>query len=242
MPIAPADVEAAVRRLRGHLVATPLIGGLRLPGFPVAGDLRLKPEVLQPGGSLWYRAALHFLQRQLGRCRGLLLTGPPASLRAQALAGLQHRLPMVSFGPGLSGSELAELAALGCEHRSVPEAAADQAAREHRQRSGFTLLPLAQDPDCRLGVATLGWELARDLPAACAQVLVPPGAGSGVEAGLRAGGHAAVVREVTDAAVPSGLAAALARGHGLVAGATGLAVLAAALGLTDGPHGVVLDA
>lgn len=57
------SIRAAAARLRGHVVATPLIGGLLLPGFAHAADVRIKPELLQPGGSAWYRGYLHLVLR-----------------------------------------------------------------------------------------------------------------------------------------------------------------------------------
>src|SRR5215831_8268041 len=91
--ITAATLAAAAERLRGHVVATPLIGTPWLPGASLP-DVRWKPELLQPGGSLWWRGYQHFLLRQLGRCAGLVYAGPPARLLAAALAAMQHRLPL----------------------------------------------------------------------------------------------------------------------------------------------------
>src|SRR5262245_18243381 len=96
--ITAASLAAAAARLRGHVVATPLIGTPWLPGASLP-DVRWKPELLQPGGSAWVRGYQHFLLRQMGRCAGLVYAGPSARLLAAALAAMQHRLPLHAMLP-----------------------------------------------------------------------------------------------------------------------------------------------
>ncbi|MEQ1634442.1 MAG: hypothetical protein ABL997_18820, partial [Planctomycetota bacterium] len=51
-------VLAAATRLRGQLVATPVIGGVHLGGDGGV-DVRWKAELLQTGGSGWFRGYSH---------------------------------------------------------------------------------------------------------------------------------------------------------------------------------------
>jgi len=229
----PDQVQAAARRLRGHLVATPLIGAANLPGLRSGADLRLKPETLQPGGSLWYRGAMHHLQRQLGRCKGLAVVGPPRQALAALLAAAQHRLPVHCFwdAPPPAGWR-ARLAGAGC----VQEVAEDprEAARAFCARTGYHCMPGPEGPEVAAGLATVGLELASELPAACEIVFVSPDLGPAVSAGLAAGGRGGTrVREVADPA-PAVLGEALAEAHRLLCDPEGLAVLQAALVCAEG--------
>ena len=226
-PLEDSAIEAAAQRLRGQLVATPLIGGLRLPGFQVPPDLRLKPELLQPGGAMRYRGTLHYLMRKLGQLKGLVLWGPPRQVLTDALAASTQRLPMTSFWESDPGDWSEQLQACGCAVEQAADPVA--AARSHGEKTGFHLLPPdCVDPDFLLGLATVGLELALELPRDCALVVVSS-TGSGLQAGLRAGGHSARVEEVVASAATAGLQQALRTGHRLESDPEGLAALAWAL-------------
>ena len=146
----PTPVHAAARHLRGHLVDTPVIGDIRLSGFPVTLGVCVKVECLQTAGSAWYRGYLHYMLRSLGRFKGIVLHGDPLRIAAQTLAGEFHRLPMFE----VSGDDPGALA----------------------QEKGFHLLPGADDPDVSAGIATLGLELADQLPAEVGRVVLTAGA------------------------------------------------------------------
>ena len=137
----PDDIQAAAHRLAGHLVATPVIGGLRLTGFDVPPDLRVKPELLQPGGTLRFRGTLHYLLRKLGSLKGLVFWGEVRHVLASALAGQTQRLPMASFwkrDPGASWRE--QLVACGCAVQVQQEDPA-VLARSYAEERGFHVLP-----------------------------------------------------------------------------------------------------
>ena len=222
-----SDIRAAAQRLRGQLVATPLIGGLRLPGFQIPPDLRLKPEVLQPGGALRYRGALHYLMRKLGGLKGLVLWGEPRQILADAMAAKTQRLPTTSFWKSDPGAWGEQLQACGCAVEQVTDPAT--AAQAHGEKTGFHLLPPnCTEPDFLVGLATVGLELAAELPRDCPLVVVSS-TGSGLQAGLRAGGHSARVEEVDRGSAPAGLHEALRTGHRLESDPEGLAALAWAL-------------
>jgi hypothetical protein len=150
-----AQLEAAHARLRGQIVHTPLIGGLSLPGFAVPAELRVKPDVLQPAGSIHVRGALHCLQRALGRDKGVVVAGSERAVLAGAWAGAQHRLPVVACLAAPPAPAVARLLELtGCEIAVGSTAEASARAR------GFRVLP----------------GLAADLPADCADVVIAPAA------------------------------------------------------------------
>jgi threonine dehydratase len=186
-------IEGARRRLRGLSVATPLIGGLTLPGFPCRPGLRVKLENLQLGGSLRFRGAMHALARRLGAPREAVAVGAFRSVLAEVCAAALQRVPVtavleVEVGP----RERALLRAAGvaaCEVCAGPEAARARAAELRRGRGAF-VFPGPGDPDFDLGIATVGLELAEEISAETDLVLVGPAAfAAAVGGGLRAGGR-----------------------------------------------------
>lgn len=222
------SIRAAAARLRGHVVATPLVGGLLLPGFAHAADVRIKPELLQPGGSAWYRGHLHLVLRAMGRPVGLAWAEGAGSSLAAAVAATAGRIPLRVFVRELPEAGLAAaLAHLGAvvERCDDPQAA----ARAHARSSGAMVLPGLEHPDIAAGIATIGLELASTLPFDAAVVYVPEGFEAAVGAGLAAGGHGAAVVGVPQGAANDALGACLAGCHRLHAGAGSLSVLAAAL-------------
>lgn len=232
-PLRPDAIDAARRRLRGQLVAVPLVGGVRLGSFGPLADLRLLPEVLQPGGSLAYRGALHFLLRQLGSLKGAALVGPPERLLSLALAAATQRLPMRALPTAPLAAALAEeLRQLGCE---VGEVADGAGALAVARRHGYAVVGDPRQVDFALGIASLGRELAELLPLSTATLWVPAPFAADVAAGLSAGREQVpAVIEVESGAVPAGLGEALIRGHRLAVGTAGLATLAAALAAPPG--------
>lgn len=221
-----ADVEAALRRLRGQLVATPIIGGLDLPGFAVPADLRLKVETLQPSGSLWFRGAMHWAMRQLGRHKGVLVSGPPRAMLALACAAREARIaaqsvPDATLAPTLA----AALAHFGC------------AVGAPRPAGGFVDPPGPASPDFVVGIASIALELLDDLPRDTRRVLVAPAALRGaVAAGAAAiGAPWEVLGGPAHHARAEDLRAVLLERHRLGCDAEGAATLAAAL--EDGESG-----
>ena len=224
--ITAASLAAAAERLRGHLVATPLIGTpwLHRTSLP---DVRWKPELLQPGGSAWWRGYQHFLLRQLGRCAGLVYAGPPERLLAAALAAMQHRLPLHALllddCPPALRQLLPPEVTLECR---VPPAAVAAVAR----RSGFTILPDERDAEVQHGLATVACELADGLPQHCELVFAPADLQQALAAGLAAAGRPLTVASPgADVRVLPQLREAVAHGHGIALGDGSLRVLSAAL-------------
>jgi threonine dehydratase len=215
-----AAVQAAARRLAGHLVATPLIGG----GVGNA-DVRWKPELLQPGGSGWFRGYQHFLLRKLGSLPGLVFHGPNPRALAAALAAQFQRVPLtVVVSEALSPELGAALQAAGATLEVTPDPGAR--GEELRRRHGWPVLPGAEDPDVAAGLATIGIELADALPGACRRVFVPADVALAVAAGLGGGRDVCAVTARTG---PSGLRQTVATLHRLLLGDASVATLDAAL-------------
>lgn len=227
--IGAEEIRAAAMRLRGHVVATPLIGIAWPTGPVMANDVRCKPELLQPGGSGWYRGYLHWLLRSLGSLPGVLFAGPSRRLLAASLAARQHRLPLtVLLTEEPTVAEQKWLAGAGAEVEVCDEPRAR--AEELRRSRGLLLFPGADEVDVAAGLATIGLELAEGLPAECVAVHAPGCVAESVGAGLAAGGRDLTVRpcEEQPSAAHEELAEVLLGGHGLSPSPAGLAVLAAA--------------
>lgn len=237
MRAAHPTLTVAADRLRGHLVSCPVIGDLCLPGFAVPADLRLKAELLQPGGSLWYRGTQHWLLRQLGRWKGLACVGAGAEVLAWARAARDQRTPLVALvpaGPSVLPRETrATLAALGCD---VEEIAADgiEAALSGRY-AGYVRTPRPDDDEFAVGIATVALELADELPSETERLVVAPAE----LAGAVARGAALLELPWMVEGAPSShrdgeaVAGALRGNHRLCTAAAGAAALAAAIARHD---------
>lgn len=226
-------IHIAARRLRGQLVAAPLVAAAPgLPGLTPGRDLRLKLEMLQPAGGVHFRGALHYLLRQLGRFKGVAVAGSPRSAYAAAFAASLLRLPVRCFLPAAVDAEWGpRFAALGCEHEIAGDPQA--AARDFCGKAGYCRMPGLDEPDLAAGLATVGLELSSELPAHCARLFVVEELAPAVGLGLAAGGHPAEVVPVAASTAAAGavddLGGILAREHRVIADPEGLAVLAAAL-------------
>lgn len=228
--LSPAAVRSAADRLRGHLVQTPLIGSTVLAG-DARVDVRWKADLLQPGGSGWYRGYLHLLLRSFGALPGLLFAGPVQHLLAAAVAAQQHRLPFTAFGPlPLPPAVAAGLAALGGTHELAADPLA--AAARLQRRCGHLPLPGAEHPEIAAGLATVGLELGGVLPAEVTTVYAPAVAAAAVAAGLAAAGRSlAVLVPAAEGVEPTELerlCGAIALAHRLTIAADSAAVLHAA--------------
>jgi threonine dehydratase len=235
-----ADVLAAANRLRGHLVQTPMLGGVAA-GVTSSCDVRWKADLLQPGGSSRFRGYLHLLQRKLGSLPGLSYCGPLRHALAAAAAARLHRLPMQVFCSVEPEPSLRH--ALGTLDAAVaPVADPLQQAALLQRRAGWLPLPDVEHPDVLAGVATVGFEMAQALPADCAEVFAPCDLRGAVEAGLQAAGRPIVVHGV---ATPEGdaaqaLCAAVLCSHQIALSERGCGALLLALRGTSGVVGALV--
>ena len=196
MELAASAIEAAAARLRGQILATPLVGAPWLPGHTTSG-LLVKLEVLQLGGSIWFRGALHALLRELGARRSLAIAdrARPALAWATAASMLGFTVEVFVHGPvpEAAARSLACVAPqwVACADPAAAITQADAAARRrgHRRSTGL------EDADVQAGVATVGLELAHELAHDCDVIHVAPASlAAAIGAGLGAGDRRLLVR------------------------------------------------
>jgi len=200
--VTPEDVRAAAAGLVGVAVRTPL-------RFIESLNAYLKLENLQPGGAFKLRGAYTALRRLPAEARrGGVITyssgnhGQAVAYAAQLL-GIRAVVVMPETAPGVKvagvkrwGGEVV-LAGRTSEDRRVK---AEALAR----RDGLAVVPPFDHPDIVAGQASVGLEIAEQLPDV-ASVLVPVGGAglmAGVVTGLAAAGSAARVWGVEPVGAP----------------------------------------
>jgi threonine dehydratase len=205
----PARIAAVRAALSGRIVRTPLIP------LDAEGDIWLKPEMLQPHGSFKLRAAL-------GAMAGIEGANPLITASAgnfgQGLAGAAQvagRALTVAVPDTAAATKRAAMAALGARLIEMPFEAWWEVfcSRQLAGHQGHFVHPVA-DAGVVAGNASIGCEIAEDLPDV-ASVIVPFGGGGlavGVALGLRAMGSAAQV-VVVESEASNQVAAALCVGH-----------------------------
>src|SRR5947207_4707506 len=196
------DVRDAAERLRGVAVRTPL-----RYVEPLAAYLKL--ENLQPMGAFKIRGAYNAISRmpQAVRRQGVITYssgnhGQAVAYAAQLL-GLRAVVVMPETAPAV---KVAGVKKWGGEVMFAGRTSQDRQVRaeELAAREGLAVVPPFDHPDIVAGQATVGLEIAADLPDV-GTVVVPVGGGgliSGVVVGLAAAGSAARVWGVEPAGAP----------------------------------------
>ena len=211
-PITDQDIRDAAAALRGIAVRTPLLW------VPALGAY-LKREDLQPVGAFKVRGAYNAVRRleDTTRRRGVITYSSGNHGQALAFAakqfGVRAVVTMPETAPAIKvagvkrwGGEVV-LAGRTSEDRRV-------VAEEIAAREGLAIVPPFDHPDIVAGQATVGLEVAEELPDV-ATVVVPVGGGglvSGVVRGLVVAGSRAVVWGVEPAGAPK-LTRSWAAGH-----------------------------
>ncbi|WP_368904523.1 threonine/serine dehydratase [Taklimakanibacter lacteus] len=188
-----AAIEAAQRRIAGHIRPTPMIEVAQVRQRPVANPLFLKLECLQVTGSFKARGAVN-----------RLLTTPPDVLKngivtasggnhgmAVARAGLMAGIPTTIYlPPNASPAKVRALAEWNASVHVVGEKwdDADAAAREHAGRHGAVYFHPFKDPDIVIGQGTVALEMLDAVPEA--DVYLVAIGGGGLIAGLSTVVHA----------------------------------------------------
>ncbi len=192
--IADSDVADAARALDGVAVRTPLVWIEPLGAW-------LKLESRQPMGAFKIRGAYNAIRKLSPEVRGRGVITFSSGNHGQAVAfaaqrfGVRAVVVMPETAPSVKvdgvkrwGGEVV-MAGRTSEDRRI-------AALDIAEREGLAVIPPFDHPDIIAGQATVGVEIAADLPDA-ATVVVPVGGGgliSGVVRGLAAAGsHARVV-------------------------------------------------
>ncbi|RMH23010.1 MAG: pyridoxal-phosphate dependent enzyme [Acidobacteria bacterium] len=216
-PIAPptlAAIRAAAERLRGLALRTPLIP-LELP--ECRHEIYLKPENLQPIGSFKVRGAGNaMLLAGEERLADGVYTASAGNM-AQGVAWAARRLGVpcrVIVPEHAPKTKLKAIDRLGGEAIKVPFDDWWRVIVEHRHPGieGHFIHPVAE-PAVIAGNATIGLEIAADLPAV-KTILVPFG-GGGLSCGIAAAARAVVPAArvyACEVATAAPLAAALAAG------------------------------
>lgn len=191
-PIEPpdkAEIEAARERIRGVLVRTPLV-----PLHARGPDprIRLKPEVLQPGGSFKIRGVYHAVLRLTDERRRHGLSTVSAGNTAKALAwcarrfGVSARSVMPSGAPA---TKIEAVRALGGTPVLVPTSEVFRFLKERLwEAEPFAFIHPWTNRDVLTGHASLGLEILEECPEV-ETVFVPVGGGGlfgGVASALRA--------------------------------------------------------
>lgn len=177
-----ADIRRAAAALKGVAVRTPL---LRLDG--VAGDIWIKPEMLQRGGAFKFRGAYTYLSRLTPEARGKGVIAPSSGNHAQAvaLAAKMYGVAATVVMPTtVSPAKRAGAERLGARVVLAGTTTKDRMDRalELVESEGLTLVPPYDDPDIIAGQGTAGLEIVEDLPNV-GMVLAPVG-GGGCSAGI----------------------------------------------------------
>jgi len=206
------DVRDAAERLRGVAVRTPL-------RYVEPLDAYLKLENLQPIGAFKIRGAYNAISRlpPAARRAGVITYssgnhGQAVAYAAQLL-GIRAVVVMPETAPAV---KVAGVQKWGGEVVFAGRTSQDRQvkAEELSAREGLAVVPPFDHPDIVAGQATVGLEIAADLPDV-GTVVVPVGGGgliSGVVVGLAAAGSAARVWGVEPAGAPK-LTRSLAAGQ-----------------------------
>ena len=182
-----ADLEAARQRLAGIARITPVFpsGTLsRLCGRSVS----LKAENLQLTGAFKIRGALNTvaLLSDDERAAGVVTASAGNHGQAVAWAARHAGIPATIFVP--EGAPMAKIEAARGYGAAVQFAGegfdeAVEAAWEFQRETGATFVHAFEDPRVIAGQGTLGLEIAEQIPAGAATVVIPVG-GGGLAAGI----------------------------------------------------------
>ncbi len=205
--IATSEVEAAARRVAGHIRCTPVLQD---------GWSLLKLEFLQHAGSFKTRGMFNKILRAaedgLPDAGVIAASGGNAGLAAAYAArelGVPAEIYVPVTAPQVKVAKLAKLGArvtqVGTEYAEAYAAAIVQA-----EATGALFCHAYDDPDMVAGNGTLGLELLEQFPDGFDTVLVAVGGGglvAGVAAALHERARIVAVEPVTSAALHAALAA-----------------------------------
>jgi threonine dehydratase len=212
------NIEQAARELAAVAVRTPLLPLDALSdriGVPVF----VKPEMLQRGGAFKFRGAYTFLSRLAPdvRSRGVIAPSSGNHAQAVAMAAKLFGVPATVVMPTTVTRAKREGAErLGARVVLAGTTTADRydKALQLARSEGGTLVPPYDDPTIIAGQATVGLEIADDLPALGTVVVQVGGGGlsAGVATAIKARIPAARVIGVEPAGAPK-LSRAREAGH-----------------------------
>lgn len=186
-----AEIRKAVRRLRGHIVQTPLIPSPLLSA-QLGGEVYLKLETAQTGGSFKLRGALNALLALPAtiRRRGVVASSAGNHGLGVAIAAARLGVKATVFVPRTAPSmKRAGIAAFGATvDATQPDYdSAEVAARAHAKATGARFVSPCTGHALLAGAATVAVECLEALPAMRAIVVSVGGGGlaGGVAAYLK---------------------------------------------------------
>jgi threonine dehydratase len=220
----PEEIFAAQSRIEGIAVRTPLV---RMEIDSAPAEIYLKLENLQPVGSFKLRGAANALAQLEGRARRRGVWTASAGNMGFALAWCSRRVGIacaVIVPDDAPAAKLEAIDAQGAQVHAVPFAVYQEIQRQRAWQGladlpedsplgGRMVHPFA-DPEIMAGNATIGMEIAADLPDAAA-VVVPYGGGGlscGIAGALRAT-HPQINIYAAEVETAAPLAASLAAGR-----------------------------
>lgn len=186
------DVRRAAAVLRGVAVRTPVLGSETLTAA-LGAPVWLKPEQLQRGGAFKFRGAYTFIAglSESDRARGVVTGSSGNHGQAVALAARMFGVPATIVMPTTAPrAKRAGAERLGARCFYVGTTTAERLAKaeELQAAEGLTFVPPFDDLTIIAGQATVGLEIAEDLPQV-GTVLVQIGGGglaSGVATAIKA--------------------------------------------------------
>lgn len=212
------DLAAARRRVATVAVRTPLVASLPLSDR-LGVEVFLKLESIQPTGTFKVRGAASKILAltEEERARGVVTASTGNHGRAVAYVARRLGIPAtVCVSSGVPAGKLSALLDLNADREVVGDSqsqALDRAQEIARDR-GLTFVHPFDDPDVIAGQATIGVEIAEELPTV-STVLVPLSGGgllAGVATGLEAAGSEAETVGVSMTRAPM-MAMSLEAGH-----------------------------
>lgn len=191
--IALEAIEAAARRIAGHVRRTPVLSADCLSRPITDARLFLKLELLQPTGSFKARGAMNkvLTMSQDELLRGLVTASGGNHGLAIARAGMCMSVPTTVFLPSsVAPEKLRRFAGWGADTQIVEGSwdAADEAARAFADRTGASYVHPFADPLVAAGQGTIGIELLEALPELDVVIIAIGGGGliSGLGSALKA--------------------------------------------------------
>ncbi|MBP2234772.1 threonine dehydratase [Sinorhizobium kostiense] len=188
LPVTIEDIEAAGRRISGHVIATPLVASAslsKLCGVPVS----LKLEHHQSTGSFKLRGATNAVLSLTTeeRARGVIAASTGNHGRALAHAAkAEGAVATICMSQLVPTNKVTEIRRLGADVRifgNSQDEAQEEVERLVAER-GLVMVPPFDHPAIVAGQGTLGLEIATQMPDV-AMVLVPI-SGGGLAAGVAA--------------------------------------------------------
>lgn len=176
------EITEANERIRPHIVRTPLLSS---PGLShlLSCDVSLKAEVFQHTGSFKFRGAVNkaLTLTDVERARGVIAYSAGNHAMAVAQLGRQLGIRVVVCMPDWATPfKIDAVRSLGAELELVTGDLVGRALAR-RDAEGLTLIPPFADAAVIAGAASVGVEIAQDLPDVDT-VLVPVGGGGLISA------------------------------------------------------------